>query len=219
MIMKILQLGAETLTQVSKPVENFDSRKLQKLIDEMIETCEADRKGTAGLAAPQVGVNWRLSVIRRVDLEDRANSISAKASRVKAKQVRGAKSVAKTAKIQSKISQHDLWEPIINPVLVSTDIKHESLIWEACLSIGQGDKQLWGPVWRPDKIAVEYQDRHGAKHRLKAQGFMSHLIQHEIDHLDGVLFINHIGNPERNLWLSVDLDKYLDQHHEYPAEL
>jgi peptide deformylase len=57
---------------------------------------------------------------------------------------------------------------------------------EACLSI----PGYFGEVPRPDSITVEGMDRHGKKLKFKAKHWLSRIIQHEIDHLDGVLFID-----------------------------
>lgn len=203
MVLNILQIGAPELTKKSKAIKDFRASKLQKLINDMIDTCEADRAGTAGLAAPQVGENIRLTVIRRLDLEKKIKN-------------RNHKRKDKT-KIE-EIKLDELWEAVINPEIVYLDEEHESLIWEACLSVGKGKQQLWGPVWRPDKVEIKYFDRHGKPKQLKASGFFSHLIQHEIDHLDGKLFISRVKNPALNLWLSGELDDYIEKNKAYPAE-
>lgn len=210
MQLDILQIGDDRLLQESKPVRNFQDKKLQKLIDDMIETCEIGKKHTAGLAAPQVGENLQLTVIRRLDLEEKiAESQGAEG--------KGRKKI-KRAKL-TKQQSLDLWEPLINPKIVSEDPEYDSVIWEACLSIGKGKDQVWGPVQRPDKIEIEYQDRAGKKKSIKGNGFFSHLLQHEIDHLHGVLFISRVPNPDKNLWKSADLDEYLDKHGKFPEAI
>ncbi|HEC66644.1 MAG TPA: hypothetical protein ENI23_15315, partial [bacterium] len=93
--------------------------------------------------------------------------------------------------------------------------KKTSTFWEGCLSIGVGKDSLYGPVTRSRKLEVEYLDRKGKKKKKKFTDFMSHVIQHEVDHLNGVLFLSHIKKPE-NVWKSLDLDKYLKEHKEFP---
>ena len=72
----------------------------------------------------------------------------------------------------------------INPVIVQQ--KGEQTDWEGCLSV----RGKMGEVSRPMKVTVVYQDRFGEKHTLKAKGFFARAICHELDHLDGILYID-----------------------------
>lgn len=194
MKLEILQIGDPRLLQKSKEVKDFASQSLKKLVKDMIDTCEAGKEHTAGLAAPQVGKNLRLTVIKRVDIEEELEKKGEKVNKTKPAQ----------------------WEVLINPEVIASDEKKASLVWEGCLSIGVGKKQIWGPVYRPSWVKIKYQDLEGKEHQLKGEGFFSHLIQHEIDHLDGILFTSRVSNPERNLWLSKELDKYIEAKGEFP---
>ena len=80
----------------------------------------------------------------------------------------------------------------INPTFVWQ--KGEQTGWEGCLS-GRGKS---GIVSRPMKVTVTYQDRNGEKHLLKAKGFFARAICHELDHLDGVLYIDKASHIEKN---------------------
>ena len=72
----------------------------------------------------------------------------------------------------------------INPVILSQ--KGEQSGWEGCLSVvGKS-----GIVSRPMKVKLSYQNRFGDKHILDAKGFFARAICHELDHLDGVLYID-----------------------------
>ena len=72
----------------------------------------------------------------------------------------------------------------INPVILSQ--KGEQSGWEGCLSVvGKS-----GIVSRPMKLKLAYQNRFGDKHTLQAKGFFARAICHELDHLDGVLYID-----------------------------
>lgn len=71
----------------------------------------------------------------------------------------------------------------VNPEITkASDEKVEGI--EACLSI----PSYFGPVMRHEAITVQYQDRDGKKQRVKAEGWLARVFQHEIDHLDGILF-------------------------------
>lgn len=72
----------------------------------------------------------------------------------------------------------------VNPVIISQ--KGEQCDWEGCLSVrGQS-----GTVCRPQKVKLSYYDRKGEKYFLQAKGFFAKAISHEVDHLDGILYID-----------------------------
>ena len=79
----------------------------------------------------------------------------------------------------------------INPVITSQ--KGEQSGWEGCLSV----RGKSGIVSRPMKLTLVYQDRTGEKHVLKAKGFFARAICHELDHLDGVLYIDKATHVEK----------------------
>ena len=72
----------------------------------------------------------------------------------------------------------------VNPVILLA--KGEQNGWEVCLSV----RGKSGVVSRPQKVKVSYYDRNGEKHLLQAKGFFARAICHELDHLDGVLYID-----------------------------
>ena len=80
---------------------------------------------------------------------------------------------------------------LINPVILQA--KGEQTGWEGCLSV----RGKSGVVSRPMKVTVSYQDRNGDKYLLKAKGFFARAICHELDHLDGVLYIDKASHIEK----------------------
>ena len=80
----------------------------------------------------------------------------------------------------------------INPVIIQQ--KGEQTGWDGCLSV----RGKSGIVSRPMKVTLSYQDRFGEKHVLKAKGFFARAICHELDHLDGVLYIDKASHVEQN---------------------
>jgi peptide deformylase len=68
---------------------------------------------------------------------------------------------------------------------------------EGCLSL----PQEYDMVERPDKIRVRYVDEHNELREIEADGLLSVVIQHEIDHLDGTLFVDHISSLKRGIIL------------------
>ena len=80
---------------------------------------------------------------------------------------------------------------LINPVIIQQ--KGEQTGWEGCLSV-RGKN---GVVSRPMKVKISYYDRNGEKKLLQAKGFFARAICHELDHLDGVLYIDKATHIER----------------------
>ncbi|MCK5777256.1 MAG: peptide deformylase [Rhodospirillales bacterium] len=85
---------------------------------------------------------------------------------------------------------------LANPQIVEIsddDRIHE----EGCLSL----PEHYAEVQRPDWVKVRYLDRDNEIREIKAEGIMATCIQHEIDHLDGVLFVDHVSSLKRNMIL------------------
>jgi peptide deformylase len=80
---------------------------------------------------------------------------------------------------------------LVNPVILSQ--KGEQTGWEGCLSV----RGKSGVVSRPMKVKISFQDRNGEKYILQAKGFFARAICHELDHLDGVLYIDKATQIER----------------------
>ena len=81
----------------------------------------------------------------------------------------------------------------INPKITGTSVE-TSPYEEGCLSL----PEVYHEVIRPSKVIVEAQDMNGKPFTLKASGLMARVIQHEYDHLDGVLFIDHLSEEEKS---------------------
>src|SRR3989344_2182067 len=89
--------------------------------------------------------------------------------------------------------------PLINPKIVKKSPKRVEME-EGCLSI----PNVFGMVKRPEKVTVEAQNLDGEKHTFEASGMLSRVIQHEVDHLDGVLFTSKMikstmGAPDEKM--------------------
>ena len=82
--------------------------------------------------------------------------------------------------------------PYINPKI--TWASDEMAVFEeGCLSV----PEIWDDVERPARIRCEYLDRDGKKQTLEADGLLATCLQHEMDHLNGVLFIDHLSRLKR----------------------
>jgi len=85
---------------------------------------------------------------------------------------------------------------LIDPVIVESEGR--AAAEEGCLSI----PEIYGDVSRPDRVVIEATDRHGHRFRKEATGLMARAIQHEIDHLDGILFLDHLSLVKRQILLA-----------------
>lgn len=156
MVRKILKYGERILERAAEPVTEFDSAELEELITDMWETMYAS-KGV-GLAAPQIGVAKRISVIDISVGEDESKKIV-----------------------------------IINPEIASKEGSQTGE--EGCLSI-PGFRE---PLTRANKVTVRARNEKGEAIELTGDELLARAFQHEIDHLNGVLFIAHLSALKRDI--------------------
>ena len=83
---------------------------------------------------------------------------------------------------------------LVNPEIIARSAEPETRE-EGCLSIpGQ-----YADITRPARVTIRYHDQAGIRHDLEADGLLAACLQHELDHLDGVLFIDHLSALKRNM--------------------
>jgi peptide deformylase len=80
---------------------------------------------------------------------------------------------------------------LINPEIVKKE--GERIVQEGCLSI----PGYFGEIKRAETVKVKAKDRHGKQFRLKAEGLLAQALEQEIEHLDGVLYIDHLESEEK----------------------
>jgi len=95
--------------------------------------------------------------------------------------------------IDSQSEESSRLYKLINPVVVESSGKASSE--EGCLSI----PEVRAIVTRPETVVVQALDEHGAPLRIEANGLLAVCLQHEIDHLNGVLFVDHISRLKKEL--------------------
>lgn len=168
-ILDILTYPNPILLKISDPVATFDS-SIEKLSIQMLNTMY--KAPGIGLAAPQIGVNKRLIVLD-IDYSFEEKTLSDS-------------TIVKTPR---NLNPHIFINPVIKEK--SGKIKYQ----EGCLSL----PKIFEDVDRAEKIILSYQDIKGNEHELKAEGLLSVCIQHEIDHLDGIVFIDHLSMLKKSL--------------------
>lgn len=84
-------------------------------------------------------------------------------------------------------------EPIVlvNPEIIKKS--GERIVEEACLSV----PGYRGEITRAEAVTVKGRDRRGKEFRIKAMGLLAQALEHEIDHLNGILYIDHLGSPDK----------------------
>jgi peptide deformylase len=82
----------------------------------------------------------------------------------------------------------------VNPIIKNRDVL-KSTYEEGCLSV----PNQFAEIDRPSKCEVEYLDYNGAKKNLKAEGLLATCIQHEMDHLEGILFIDYLSKLKKSM--------------------
>ena len=97
----------------------------------------------------------------------------------------------------------------VNPVIKTKD-KEKSIYEEGCLSV----PDQFAEIERPRKCQVEYLDFDGNKQSLQAEGLLATCIQHEIDHLEGILFIDYLSKLKKEMII-----KKLSKHQVKPDRI
>ncbi len=80
---------------------------------------------------------------------------------------------------------------IINPKITNV-FGSKSQMWEGCISSGSGKAGLFAKVPRYKKVELEYMDENAVAHKEIYEGLEAHVIQHEVDHLNGILFVDNV---------------------------
>lgn len=167
-VRQVLRIDNEDEKKILKTksvrVKQFD-KGLQTLVQDMLDTLR-EHHGV-GLAAPQIGVLRRVIVIEQPAIEQ--------------EQEDGTLVEVEPSKVFV----------MVNPEIIESSAESYTML-EGCLSL----PGWYGEVPRPDWVTIKYQDVHGKEHRIKradARGYLvGRIAQHEIDHIEGVLFTERI---------------------------
>lgn len=173
----IIREGNPTLRAVAKevafPLSDQDiilGEKMMQFLKHSQDPVMAEKlglRGGVGLAAPQLDISKRIIAVLVPHLTD-----------------------------EEEVPQaaYDLEAVMYNPKIISHSVQDAALAdGEGCLSV---DRAVPGYVVRHARVTVEYVDKNGEKHRLKLKGYNSIVVQHEIDHLNGVMFYDRINEKD-----------------------
>ncbi|OGG73032.1 hypothetical protein A3A38_01000 [Candidatus Kaiserbacteria bacterium RIFCSPLOWO2_01_FULL_53_17] len=168
---EIVHVGDPVLRAVTKdiPIDEIGSARIQKLIADMKALLAKEEYGVA-LAAPQVGESLRLFIVAGKALAKRK-----KAAKQRAQEDTEEEKDAEELPVEDQV--------YINPVLLKLSrTKKEK--HEGCLSV----RGKWGMVPRAEKATVHAYDERGERFTRGASGLLAHIFQHELDHLEGILY-------------------------------
>lgn len=172
MIKSVIQPPDPRLRKKSKQVKKID-KKIKDLIQDMKDTLNAQRDPEGvGLAAPQIGKNLRIFLMKFSEDD---------------------------AKEHGEIDRSKI---VINPKILSQSrvkksaIKKKKQILEGCLSL----PHFYGPLTRSKKVELEYTNEEGEVVKQIFTGFPAQIVLHEVDHLDGVLFVDRLLEQKQKLY-------------------
>jgi peptide deformylase len=170
MALRIVHYNNPVLRTKGEKVNAFDVA-LAQFASDMIDAMH--EAGGIGLAAQQVGRPLQVCV---VDLRESDAEF--------------------TWELDGAKPPMDLFMPLVlvNPKITIMSGTPETVYEEGCLSF----PKIRGDITRPDAITTHFQDERGVPHVLKCDGLFSRCIQHEVDHLNGVLFIDRMEKKTRN---------------------
>lgn len=166
-VRKATQLGDPRLKATNKTVTDFTDPIVLKVIKDLVDTMH--ERDLIGMAAPQIGENWKIFVTEPRQTKSRP------------------------------ASQSDILRVYINPKIVRTS-KETVEIYEGCGSVvADRNSTIFGPVIRPKIVTIEAYDAQGKKFRITADGILGRVLQHEVDHLHGIEFIEKVVDYRRLL--------------------
>jgi peptide deformylase len=161
---EIVQKGQTVLRETARNIlpEEIKTPKIQKIIEDM-KTALAIQDDGVAIAAPQIGISLRIFVV--------------------------SKKVEILTKGKENLSEKELTK-FIDTVYINPEIKKlsrtKNRLDEGCLSV----RYLYGKVERSEKATVTAYDEKGKKFTKGASGLLAQIFQHEIDHLNGILFVD-----------------------------
>ncbi|MFA6274234.1 MAG: peptide deformylase [Candidatus Paceibacterota bacterium] len=172
---KIVQKENKVLRENAKdiPVREITTPKIQKIIKEMSEALVSQNDGVA-IAAPQIGYSLKIFVVSGKIFDE--SFIRGESFPLERKENHPKDLIFINPKI-SKLSREKEWLP------------------EGCLSV----RWLYGKTFRSKKAMITAYDENGKKFTRGASGLLAQIFQHETDHLNGILFIDHAKEIKEEL--------------------
>jgi len=192
------EIGDEILYKRSKELKKVSRRDLH-LIEDMLDTMY-EREGV-GLAAPQVGVLKRIVVIHGgvMQMDDSDQQSTGEGEEKATGEVSVAEEMEESVAADGPAKEEAMELPdadpiiLINPVIIEEEGSQTGE--EGCLSV----PGKWGMVKRPEKVTVRAVDANMEPFELEGEGLLARVICHELDHLDGKLYVDLVEGELRDV--------------------
>lgn len=175
---KILQKNEKVLRVIAKeiPIRDIKTPKIQKILREMSSSLKSQNDGVA-IAAPQIGYSLRIFIVSGKIFS--ADFMQKREERI----LNGGIDEKEEEKLEKQLLKDLIF---INPK-ISKMSRDKEWMPEGCLSV----RPIYGKTWRSKKSTVTAYDENGKKFSRGASGLLAQIFQHETDHLNGILFIDH----------------------------
>lgn len=172
--MTILQIGNKILRKKTEEIApaQMTSNETKKILKKMSDALRSEPQGI-GLAAPQIGISKTIFIVSEYVL--RPDALQEISDRIK------------QAEEIKKKKEKEKYLVFINPKIIKLS-KKKAVLSEGCLSVAG----KFGKVRRSTNLTVEAYDENGVKFRRGAGGLLAQVIQHEVDHLNGILFMDKV---------------------------
>ena len=195
-MIKIITAPSEILSQKTTPIQSGSrvDKNIRNLINEMKQALllAKDPEGV-GLAAPQLGKPLSIFIIKPTPKSPIKVFINPEILEEKDE-----------ASVKSPAEPGTVWSPAErDPAAAGKSAKSHRTRLEGCLSL----PNIWGDVKRKPVLTLEYVDEKGKTHTKDFKGFMATIIQHEIDHLSGILFTKRVLEQNGKLYKSYKNEK------------
>lgn len=182
-MLNIVQAPDPVLSKATKKINKVDS-KIRKLINEMAVTLEntTDPEGV-GLAAPQVGISLKLFIIKENPTSPLLTFINPE--------------ILSNSKDKYPLTENN------KDSQINKSKRKKGVKLEGCLSL----KDIWGVVNRASSLTLRFMDENGIIKEKVFSGFLATIIQHECDHLEGILFPKRVLEQKETLYKSTRDEK------------
>lgn len=188
---KIIESPNQVLLTPSKKVTSFD-KKLKDILKQMEETLKATQDPIGvGLAAPQVGLSLRIFQTKPTEKSKVISYINPEI--IEMSDEEGVPEYTNSEKVDAKKPENS-----------------KNKLLEGCLSL----PNIWGNVTRKKTVTLKWQDEKGETHEEVFTDFPAIIIQHEMDHLNGILFTKHVMAQNEKLYKSHKNEKGEDEFEE-----
>ncbi len=196
---KIVTTPNAVLIKEAEVINRFD-KKLHEIVRDMQRTLDATRDPVGvGLAAPQIGLSKRIFLMKPKEDGETLVVVNPEIIETSKGEEIPILPNSKKVELMKKVSAKK-----------RSSVGKKGKLLEGCLSI----PNIWGNVARNKEVKLKFQDLEGIEHIEVFKGFPAIIVQHELDHLNGILFTKHVIEQKEQLYRSYKNEKGEDEFEE-----